>query len=117
LGQAHLIMREVGKAVPLLERATRLDPDDAEAHYFLGSAYYDLERAREAAAQLSRATRGAPESATWRADAYRLLGYASRAAGNRGAAMSAWRTYLDLDTADSAQRRDVQRLLLRLEAR
>ena len=52
----------------------------------------------------------------WRAEAYRMLGYASRSANNNRAALDAWRRYLELDQKDSAQRRDVQRLVLRLEA-
>ena len=116
LGQAHLTMRNLKEAVPFLERAARLAPDDPEAHYYLGSAYSDMERSREAATHLARAVAEAPEGATWRADAYRALGYAARAAGNKGGAKSAFRTYLELDQKDSAQRRDVQRLLLRLEA-
>jgi tetratricopeptide (TPR) repeat protein len=117
LGQAHLTMRQVKLAVPLLERAVKVAPEDAEANFYLGSAYADLERSRDAARHLARAVAAAPVHAPWRADAYRTLGYAARAAKDKKAAMAAWRTYLELDQDDSPQRRDVQRLLLRLEAR
>ena len=116
LGRAYLAMRDVKSAVPLLERATHAAPSDPEAHYSLGLAYFDLDRARDAAGHLGRAVQLGAEDATWRADAYRMLGYAARSAGNDRGALDAWRRYLELDQKDSAQRRDVQRLVLRLEA-
>ena len=116
LGQAQLAMHNTQAAVPLLERAVRLDPDDPEAQFSLGSAYYDLDRARDAAGHLARAVEHAASDVPWRVEAYRLLGYAQRAAGSRAAAAKTFRAYLELDPKDSAQRRDVERLLLRLEA-
>ncbi|HEU5058829.1 MAG TPA: tetratricopeptide repeat protein, partial [Kofleriaceae bacterium] len=116
LGRAYLAMRDVRTAVPFLERATQGAPNDPEAHLALGQAYFDLGRAREAAGQLGRAVQLGKEDAPWRAEAYRMLGYASRSASNNRAALDAWRRYLELDQKDSAQRRDVQRLVLRLEA-
>jgi predicted Zn finger-like uncharacterized protein len=116
LGRAYLAMRDVKTAVPLLERSLQAAAGDPEAHFLLGQAYFDLDRAREAAGQLARAVQLGKEDATWRAEAYRMLGYASRSANNNRAALDAWRRYLELDQKDSAQRRDVQRLILRLEA-
>ena len=116
LGRAYLAMRDVKTAVPLLERATHAAPEDPEAHFTLGQAYFDLDRARDAAAHLGRAVQLGKEGAPWRAEAYRMLGYASRSANNNRGALDAWRRYLELDQRDSAQRRDVQRLVLRLEA-
>jgi predicted Zn finger-like uncharacterized protein len=116
LGRAYLAMRDVKTAVPLLERATHAAPEDPEAHFTLGQAYFDLDRARDAAAHLGRAVQLGKEGAPWRAEAYRMLGYASRSANNNRGALDAWRRYLELDQRDSAQRRDVQRLILRLEA-
>jgi len=116
LGRAYLAMRDVKTATPYLERATHAAPDDPEAHFALGQAYFDSDRARDAAAQLGRAVQLAREDAPWRAEAYRTLGYAARSAGNNRGAATAWRTYLEIDQKDSAHRRDVQRLLLRLEA-
>ena len=116
LGRAYLAMRDVKSAVPLLERAARAAPNDAETHFALGQAYFDMDRARDAAAHLGRAVQLGGESDPWRAEAYRMLGYAARSARNDRAAVSAFRTYLELDQKDSAHRRDVQRLLLRLEA-
>jgi predicted Zn finger-like uncharacterized protein len=117
LGRAHLAMRDVKAAVPLLARATTLAPSDADAHFSLGQAYFDLDRARDAAGHLGRAIQHGAPDASWRGEAYRMLGYALRTANNNRGAIDAWRKYLEIDTRDSAHRRDVQRLLLRLEAR
>jgi tetratricopeptide (TPR) repeat protein len=116
MGRAYLAMHDGKNAVPLLETAVHTAPDDAEAHFALGQAYFDMDRSRDAAAQLGRAVQLAPETAVWRAEGYRMLGYASRSAGNNRGAAEAWRRYLELDTKDSASRRDVQRLMLRLQA-
>jgi tetratricopeptide (TPR) repeat protein len=106
-------MRDLQAAVPLLERSLKITPDDPETHYYLGSAYYDLEKSRDAQAHLARAAEKAPEGAPWRVAAYRQLGYAARANNDNRAALAAWGTYLELDTKDSPERRDVQRLMLR----
>jgi tetratricopeptide (TPR) repeat protein len=117
LGRAYLEMRDTARGIPLLERAIQLDGGDATAHYALGRIYYEQERARLAAAHLSKAVELAAEDMPWRAEGFRALGYAQRAAGNRSAAISAWRRYLTIERTDGPERRDTERMLMRLEAR
>lgn len=116
LGRAYLAMHDSKTAVPLLEKASHIAPDDPETHFSLGQAYFDMDRSRDAAMHFGRAVALARPEMPWRAEAYRMLGYASRSAGNNRGALDAWRRYLELDQKDSASRRDVQRLMLRLEA-
>jgi tetratricopeptide (TPR) repeat protein len=116
LGRAYLAMHDGKTAVPLLEKASHIAPEDPETHFSLGQAYFDMDRARDAAMHFGRAVALARPETPWRAEAYRMLGYSSRSAGNNRGALDAWRRYLELDQKDSASRRDVQRLMLRLEA-
>ena len=116
LGRAYLAMRDLRQAVPMLERSVSLDPKNAEAHYALGNVYYEAGRAALSAKHLSISVELAAPDAVWRVDAFRLLGYAQRAARNRNGAISAWRRYLAIERAGGVERRDVQRMLMRLEA-
>lgn len=52
-GQAKLFPQ----AVQVLERAVKLDPENADAHYALGHAYYDLKQYRNAIESLKTAVR------------------------------------------------------------
>jgi tetratricopeptide (TPR) repeat protein len=105
--------RDAAKAY---SQAVRLDPKHAYAHYRLGMAYVDLDKARDAAGALATATRLAEGSeAAWLADAFRLLGTASRTLKRRGDAIKAFRAYLDMAPPGDAQAKDVKKLLLRLE--
>jgi tetratricopeptide (TPR) repeat protein len=117
LGRSHLAMLATDRAVPLLERAASLDSRDPLTHYELGRAYFELERAGAAAGHLARAVELVPESAPWRGEAFRLLGFAQRAAGNHSGAISAFRRYLAIERTDGPERRDAERMLMRLEAR
>ena len=118
LGRSYLAMRDLAHGVPLLEQSAQLDADDATTHYALGRVYHDdLDRTRAAAVHLSRAVELATDDTPWRAEAFRLLGYVQRAAGNRNAAISAWRRYLAIERKDGPARRDTERMLMRLEAR
>ena len=117
LGRAYVAMRDLAHAVPLLERAAKLDASDASIQYTLGEVYYEMDRPRVAAQYLSRAVDLAGDEATWRAEAFRQLGYAQRAAHNRSGAISAWRRYLAIERKDGPVRRDVERMLMRMEAR
>jgi tetratricopeptide (TPR) repeat protein len=117
LGRAYRAMHDVAHALPMLERAVALEERDAETHYELGGIYSEIDRSRQAIQHLSRAAELAAPNATWRGEAFRLLGYAQRAAGNRAGAIAAWRRYLSIEHTDGPERRDIQRMLLRLEAR
>ena len=117
LGRAHLAMRDIAHAVPLLERAAAMNERDPETHFALGTVYYEADRSRAAVQHLSRAVDLAPENAPWRAEAFRKLGWSQRAIHNRAGAISAWRRYLAIDRVDGPERRDTERMLMRLEAR
>jgi len=117
LGRAYVAMSDLRQGVPLLEQAAALDGRDPVTQHALGSAYYGLGRAAQSAQHLSRAVELAAPDAPWRADAFQQLGYAERAAGNRAGAIGAWRRYLAIERTDGPQRRDVQRLLMRLESK
>jgi tetratricopeptide (TPR) repeat protein len=117
LGRAHLAMRDVTHAVPLLERAVAMNEHDPETHYALGTVYYDIDRTAAAAQHLGRAVELSSDDVPWRGEAFRLLGWAQRASHNRAGAISAWRRYLAIERKDGPERRDTQRMLMRLEAR
>jgi tetratricopeptide (TPR) repeat protein len=117
LGRSHLQMRDMARALPLLEQAAALDGRDPETQYALGDLYYGMERAALAAQHLARAVELAGADVPWRAEAYRLLGYADRAAGDRRGAIAAWHRYLELERKPGPERGDVERLLMRLEAK
>jgi tetratricopeptide (TPR) repeat protein len=116
LGRAYFAMRDLRQAVPMLERSVALDARNAETHYALGIVYHEVGRAGEAAKHLSAAVELAPPDAAWRGNAFRQLGYAERANHNRNGAISAWRRYLGIERREGAERREVQRMLMRLEA-
>jgi superkiller protein 3 len=80
-------------AIALLDRVTRADPRNAEAHLLLGSLLTEEGRAAEALVHLKEAVRLAPRSA----EAHNALAEALAAAGDRAAARAAWETTLQLD--------------------
>jgi tetratricopeptide (TPR) repeat protein len=105
---------ELGRQKQAIDALKRVGSDAepavlAEASYRLGRAYYDLDQGGAAAAALARATRTAQRlegEVAWLAEAYRLEGYAHKAAGNRRQAVAAWKAYLDM-TPKSPYRDDV----------
>jgi tetratricopeptide (TPR) repeat protein len=117
IGRAYVAMHDLPHALQALERAVALDERDADTHFLLGDVYHENDRRGQAVKHLARAIELVPEGAPWRAEAYRLLGYSQRAAGNRAGAIAAWRHYLAIERTDNAERREVQRMLMRLEAR
>lgn len=60
LGQAHLIMRQHGLAIPAFEAATKLNPSFAWAHYGVGAAKVLSGNAKEATPHLEMAIRLSP---------------------------------------------------------
>ena len=72
LGFAYAKAGQYEKAVEVLTRAVRLNPESAEAHYFLGAAYNNMDRFEEAVGAFREAVRLRPE---W-GEAYSGLGVA-----------------------------------------
>ena len=52
-----------GQAVEILQRSVKLDPENADAHYALGHAYFDLKQYRNAIESLKAAVRLDPNDA------------------------------------------------------
>jgi tetratricopeptide (TPR) repeat protein len=117
IGMCQNEMRDHDQAVESLRKAISLKSVDPKVPYYLGRSYYDLDKPKEAAAAFNSATSKATGDEDWISEAYRLQGYANRSAKNSAGAIKAWKAYLDLVDPKSAQARDVQKLLMRLQAR
>src|SRR5262249_23247342 len=106
-------------AIQAFKEALTLDPNRAETHYYLGEVYYDIGddsvtgHGKLTVAELEAALKLAPkdETAFSIPEAYRLLGYAEDAVGNRHAACGAWQQYLDLSASTDQFRAEVSHLL------
>ena len=72
LGALHLKTNRNQEALPLLQEAARLAPQEAKPFYLLGSAFNRLGRYTEAAAALEQAASRSPEDA----DVYYQLAHA-----------------------------------------
>ena len=79
-------------ALHALKRATRLLPNDAEAHYNLGVTLKSLDQLDGAVASYRRALELKPDSA----DVYNNLGHALQGLGHFNGAMAAYRRALEL---------------------
>lgn len=60
LGAAYRAVERSEEAIPLLERARRLDPDEPSVWFFLGLAYTDVDRPAEAVSAYESFTRFLP---------------------------------------------------------
>jgi tetratricopeptide (TPR) repeat protein len=110
LGQAD-------KAAEIWRAALRLAPDDPETHYRLGRVELDKGRVPSALEHLRRAAARAPEQADWRAELYFQLGTAEATNHARGAAVAAFKKYIELAPPDAAARPEVEKQIQRLSGR
>lgn len=109
LGLAYQRKGDKLEAVGQYRTALRHADDDALTWYRLGEAYYDLGRAADAAAALTRATGLAADDAEWLTEAWRKLAYAQRNRDPR-AAIRAFEEYLARDPS-GAEAKDARSLL------
>ncbi|MBT8491494.1 MAG: tetratricopeptide repeat protein, partial [Deltaproteobacteria bacterium] len=116
-GKTYVAIKKYDSGITHLSRSVRIDSRPAEPHYQLGVAYYNTDKPSAAAASLGAATSRANGDEAWLVEAFRILGYAQRAAGNRGGAISAWRNYLDRAKPGTREVDEVKRFLMRLQAR
>ncbi len=114
-GDSLLELNQLEDAVVSLEAATQLGYKDPLVYYRLGRAYYDLDKAKEAAKMLAKAVDSATGDEGWLTDGYWLLGQAHRTAGNRKGAIKAYRAYFDRNPPKGPTRADAKRELLYLE--
>ena len=96
------------EALPSLQRAAELLPEDAEAHANLGAALLGAGRNDEAIASLRRALEIRPEDA----DAHSNLGNALRAAGQIEAALASYREALRIRPGHAGSHSNLGNLLL-----
>jgi Flp pilus assembly protein TadD len=96
------------EAVPVLERAVRLDPDAAVPLRELGAAYLFDGRPRDALEVLPRALELEPQDAA----AWRYLGRAHEVTGTREEAIAAYREAARLDPTDPVAPGELGLLLL-----
>ena len=97
LGAALHKMERTVEALPYMEKAVALLPDDAQAHSNLGVALRDLELLPEAENMCLKAIELAPESA----DAYYNLGNAQMDQGKLLEAEASYKKVLELDPGNS----------------
>jgi len=97
LGAALAAQNRTAEALPELELAVRLKPEDADGHYNLGSALATLGRNQEAASEFAAATRLRPEDA----DAHHSLAMALAAQGERSKAADEFAAEAQLRPADA----------------
>jgi tetratricopeptide (TPR) repeat protein len=104
LGRALYFNNELGKAKTLLEEASKLDPGNVEAHFYLGLLLLDQRQPAAARAAFLAATAANPTFA----DAWFFYADTSRAAGDKAKAVPAFKKYLELaprgDYAGEARR-------------
>jgi tetratricopeptide (TPR) repeat protein len=86
------LMRQAQDAIPVLQRATQLLPDDAETHYYMGSALQDRGHPGHALASYNRALQLRPDYA----EAIVNLANVSRNAGRLDEAVAGYRRVLEL---------------------
>lgn len=111
-GRAYSDLGKVDKAIADFKKAQELAPDDFEAFYWEGRLQSNKNKHGSAAKSLSKATELATENDQVRlVDAYRLLGDAELALGNKSSAKAAYESYLEIAPAKAAGRREVQRIV------
>lgn len=93
-------------AVQLLTQAVQQNPQDAQAHAYLGTAYGQLNQFAQAVECLSQASRLAPQSAPVRFN----LAMALEKAGRRDQALATYREVLHLDSTYERARQALVRL-------
>jgi tetratricopeptide (TPR) repeat protein len=123
LGESYRQQEDHDKAASYFRTALQYDDNRADTHYGLGKTFLELDKDRDAARALDRATalarRQAGRQAKWLEDAYYELGYVQRGQSKRREAIQAWKSYLELIPAERAREREVvevKRLLMSLEA-
>ncbi|MEM9070418.1 MAG: tetratricopeptide repeat protein [Myxococcota bacterium] len=117
LGEAYDQLGDRGDAIAAYLRAVQREPTNGAWHYRLGKLQMQAGRRGDALASLTRATTLGEEpedKPTWLADAHRVRGDAHRVGGERGAALTAYRRYLELAPQGAIDRREVERLVDRM---
>ncbi len=114
----YLERQRSSKALRVLTKAVKLDPEYARAHFLLGRVYYQTTRLRKAVASLRKALTLAEEARPdWLADAYYMLGAAYVDLRNKPEARRYLRKYLAVTKGQSARektRQEAKRKLRRL---
>jgi tetratricopeptide (TPR) repeat protein len=113
-GSYYMMSEDYSQAIPFLEKAAEVDPQQQEVYYNLGSAYYSMGNYNKAIEYLNRVIELKPEDA----DSLRLLGsaywmlqYPDKAKEKFIVAMVLYRKRGDLENAES-----ISRLIGKLEA-
>ncbi|MBX3251942.1 MAG: zinc-ribbon domain-containing protein [Myxococcales bacterium] len=118
LGDALDQLGDRSGAVRAYEAAVAGDPTRGDWWYRLGRVRLDAGRRGEAAQAFARAIDAAgTRTPTWLPEAHRLKAEAHRLGGERAAAVTHYRRYLELAPAGAIDRQDVQDRLLDLGAR
>jgi tetratricopeptide (TPR) repeat protein len=104
-------------AMEAWKSALRLAPDDSETHYRLGRSELDKGKIASSLDHLRRSAARAPEQADWKAELYFQLGTAEATGGSRGAAVAAFKKYLDLAPSDAPARPAVEKQIQRMSYR
>lgn len=97
LGTVELARMNAGAALPKLQAAVRLDPQSAEAHNFLGSAFSSLGRTLDAIAQFQAALALRPDYPNARFN----LGNAYARAGRKDDAIAEYQKILAANPGDA----------------
>ncbi len=117
LAEAYDQLGERNDAIAAYTRAVQREPSRGEWYYRLGKLQMEGGRRGEALVSLTRATTlgdAMEEPPNWLADAHRVRGDAHRAAGEREAARTHYRRYLELAPQGAIDREEVERILERM---
>ena len=115
-GLCLLEKRDFNESVKVLKTAISQNPSHSPSHYYLGKAYSNLNKQREAANAFGKAT-SLPdsESMPWYGNALKMMGYAHREAGNIRGAIKAWEKYVAQAPVETVQVKEVRNLLTGLK--
>jgi tetratricopeptide (TPR) repeat protein len=94
IAEARYGRRELPDAIKAYETAIEKNGKVGEYHFRVGKFLSENDQGALAIGRFARAISLGPDNASWIHDAYRLLGYAQKAAGHKAEACDAFNSYL-----------------------
>jgi tetratricopeptide (TPR) repeat protein len=113
-GRCQHSMGQDDKAAQSWRAALQLQPDSLEANYWLGRTELDRGRAKAAVELLHKAAAKVSDKDSFAADLFFQLGQAEVSGGSKGAALAAFKRYLELAPEDATARDEAQAQINRL---
>jgi tetratricopeptide (TPR) repeat protein len=109
LGRAQRELAETADAVTSLEKALALDPELFEAHYLLGRARYEQNEMTKSIAAMQQAIDERAEASKWYPDAWVFLARAQAKNGQKKAAVTSFKKFLEVAPPTHPSRSDAER--------